>query len=241
MHSMHTIPKMSPASPNSHEPLSALSLFGPSIAAFKRNFITFVVVGSLPFLLIATSIVFQIVTAPGNSLIRAAGAIITTVLLISGIVLSFLSAPTLAMTQLQSAREKTISPREAYRLAAPFFWRWFGLVILLAMIYIVAIACFIIPFFFMLRRYVLAPFYLLGQDVSISEAMRQSASDSRYYSKAVWGLVITQALLGIICAIPFFGWIAGWIPGVLYACAPAILYLRIQQAITEQQAALTKG
>lgn len=220
---------------------SALALFTPSIAAFKRNFLTFVVVGSLPFLLIAISIVFQIITASTPEIIRIAGAIATTILFVSGIILSFLTAPTLATTQLQSAKNLRVSPRDAYRLSAPYFLRWMGLTILLALIYVAAIACFIVPFFFMLRRYVLAPFYLIDQDLSISEAMQKSAAESRYYSWAVWGLVLTQSLLGLVCAIPIVGWVIGWIPGVLYACAPAVRYLQITQAVAKQKDAVQQS
>ena len=217
---------------------SALSLFKPSIAAFKRNFLTFVVVGSLPFLLIAASIGVQIITANTPEFLRIAGAIITTILFVSGIILSFLTAPTLALTQLRSAEGVAISPRQAYRSASPFFLRWMGLTILLAIIYIAAIACFVVPFFFMLRRYVLAPFYLLGRNSSIGDAMRASASESRYHSRAVWELVFIQALLSLCSAVPIIGWVVGWIPSVMYACAPAIRYLQISDSIAGQKHAL---
>ena len=133
-------------------------------------------------------------------------------------------APAYAL--LTGAKEKHITVGEALSGAKPYFWRYLGLSIILTIIFTISTILFVVPFFFMLRRYMLAPYYLIDKNLGIREALHQSAVDSRKYSSYIWGVIGVEFLLGILCAVP----VLGVVLRIMYGAAPAIRYQQIQDA-----------
>jgi len=80
-------------------------------------------------------------------------------------------------------------------------------------------ALLIVPFFFAMRRYILAPYYMIDRGTGIRESLRQSAQDSKKFSGPLWGLVGVNLLSQIIP-----------IADILYMCAPAIRYKEVTDA-----------
>ena len=86
----------------------------------------------------------------------------------------------------------------------------------------------IVPGLFILKRYYLAAYYLIDEDLDITEAMRRSAADSKRYSSAVWGILGAQLLFAACLIIPILGFIAALVLLAMYANAPAIRYLEFK-------------
>jgi hypothetical protein len=171
-------------------------------------------------------------TIPGGLLLLTGIAIIVMFIVV------IIVGPALTYALLKSAQQQRISPKEAYKFGAPYIGRYFGLCILLGIIYIVSLLLFIIPFFFVLPRYYLAPYYLIDRNLSIKEALKQSAEDYKHHH-GVWGVIGVQVLLEIPNIIPFIGWLISLVLGFTYLAAPAVRYLEIKRIATPPQPSIT--
>lgn len=209
---------------------SAVSLFAPSIAGVQRNLVSLVVVGFMPVLFLGLGVLSQVTTTETEGFLRGLAMVTGLVLFALGIVFSLTTGPGFSYIQYQSAKNVTIMPLAVYKKIRRYGLRWWGMTIVVNAIYLAAFLCLIVPLFFMIKRYMLASYYLFEKDLPIFEAMSQSASDSQSYPEAYWGVIGTQMVLGVTLAIPVIGIIFGWIPTVLYSCAPALRYTQIQAA-----------
>jgi hypothetical protein len=207
---------------------SAFTLYRSSIEALLCNIWTFVLLLVVPciFAMSGSTVAYL---ADGK---HASSHIMVTIgigLIVFGIVLGIAVLPALLVAQIKSARGEIIEADEALRHGMHIFWRYFGLVICLTLIYIISFVALIVPFFFAIRRYLLAPYYLADHDIGISEALRRSAADSQYFARPIWGLAGVQVLNGMLASAP----VIGWIVDALYYCAPAVRYQQIQDASKE--------
>ena len=89
----------------------------------------------------------------------------------------------------------------------------------------------------MIRRYTLASYFLIDQNLGILEAMRRSSAATKGFSGAIWGLVGVQALIGAPGWIPFIGPILSAGTAMLYGCAPALRYEEFKALHTSLPAA----
>lgn len=149
------------------------------------------------------------------------------IMLVGGVV-SLLLAPAIPYVQLQSVYGNEVTLTDAIKVGFSKFWRFYGLVLLSALIILGGLLLLIVPGLFMIRRYLLAPFYLYDKDLKILEAMRQSAEDSRKHSRAIWGLIGVQFLLSLISAVPIL-MLASALLSVVYYCAPAVRYDQVRR------------
>lgn len=207
---------------------SAWDLFRPSMAVLKRNITTFITIVTLPFILMLAGGIIATVT-DFQEYVKAVGTVIGISLICGGIVMSVLAFPSVYYIQLQGTKDEIVPFGEAFAAGREFVWRIIGLNILTSLIYSVALILFIVPFFFALKRYILAPYYLIDQDLSIMEALKQSSEDSSTYSEPIWGVIGVQTLITVSGYIPFLGLLA-LLPGLLYVCAPSVRYTEIQRA-----------
>jgi len=195
---------------------NAFSLLMPSWQAVKLNFITFIELIAIPFMVELLGVIFvRHGHGPGANFIFS----------ILGDVLSLLLAPAMIVVQLASVRGERIDLLPAIRTSLKYFWRYVGLAICMLVIIGVGLALLIVPGLFMLRRYILAPYYLIDQDLKISEALRKSAEQSKRFSNAVWGLLGVEILFVLLV---FF--IIGFVLSIMYYCAPALRYRQIKEA-----------
>src|SRR5665213_1562316 len=178
---------MSESDNRSNELPGAFSLFNPSMKAVSLNLITLIELVLIPVLVVTL----------GELMKHAGGRAITSV----GEILSLLLAPAAYITQLRSARGKTIDFTEAVKESLHYFWRMVGLGIVLFVVIGIGFILLIVPGLFLLRRYILSPFYLIDRDMKVFDAMRASATDSRTFSVAIWGLIGVQVLLAVVTAI----------------------------------------
>ncbi|HEY1064231.1 MAG TPA: hypothetical protein VGE30_02945 [Candidatus Saccharimonadales bacterium] len=112
-----------------------------------------------------------------------------------------------------------------------FYYLVFGLLFLAGLIF------FIIPGLIVLRRYFLAPYYLVDRKLSIRNAMKQSAANSKQYSGAIWGVIgVTIAIVFfaslIQAALPIVGIVIGEIIACTYLFLAVLRYREIEPKAT---------
>jgi uncharacterized membrane protein len=229
--------------PDKHKLPSAFSLFGSSLRAWKINIKTSVLLSLLIFIPIFGLVTIALAQAyyRSNTNGSSASLNITSAALgiLCGLLIIFIGIVSIGAfykVQLDSARGQKIGLKEAFRLGRHYGIKIIGLSILMAIVIAVGFLLLIIPGLFMMRRYYLAPFYLVDKDMGIMEAMKASAADSKPFSAAIWGLIGVTFLMAILSTLPVIGIIASLLPA-LYSFAPAVRYTQIQNALGNTPAA----
>ena len=210
---------------------SAYALFRPSFNAVMVNIWTFLCLMLIPIVIVIVTGFFSGDGVFANDSLSK----LLVPFLIPGFILAIITAPALPYVQLASVRGKEITLGEALRAGLKKFWRFYGVSLLTALIVSVGILLFIIPGLFMLRRYLLAPYYLYDHDLKIMEAMRRSAEDSKQFSGSIWGIIGIQFLIGVIGVFPILALVSA-ILTVVYYCAPTVRYVQIQGATKHKKA-----
>lgn len=222
----------------------SFELFNKSVEAIKFNLSTFLAfIGIIVALFFGSGLITGfIVGLSGTEMygktyvdpetfLQVVG-ITLAVTLIASIVVIILS-PGITITILESARRNKISVGSAVQRGLPFVLRYVGLSILVGLAVAVGLLLFIVPGIIMLRRYFLAPYFLIDQNLGVLEAMQRSADSSKPYSGSVYGIIGVSILLGIASGtlgmIPIVGAIAGMILTSAYMCAPGLRYLELKK------------
>lgn len=204
---------------------SAFSLYRSSIDALRFNIWTFVLLLVVPAIFTMAGSTLSLISDAHHSNSHIMTGIGIGFVAI-GILMGIIVLPALIITQIRSARHEVIEADEALRQGMHIFWRYFGLIICLSCIYIISFVALVVPFFFAIRRYLLAPYYLADQDIGVREALRRSSADSQNFARPIWGLAGVQLLNGILTGAPLIGWIID----TAYYCAPAVRYKQIRDA-----------
>jgi len=219
----------------------AFDLFNPSWEAFKKNWVIFVFGIFVPILAILMFVVIleiavhftlttdssswtsKSVTTTANilSVILGAGAIFFAIPL---------SCSLYYYVKLQSAKGVKLRYWPSLKTSLHFFWRMLGLVITRFFIILVGFILFIVPGFFMIRRYMMAPYFLVDEDIGINEAMKKSVAVSHNFSEALWGIIGVNVLFSVLGNIPVLGYVIDIAFSVSYSCATAVRYLQIKTA-----------
>lgn len=207
----------------------AFGLLAKSTDIIKRNLGTFFVLLVVPLLL--SSLTGTPPTLPDNPTVRdifdqATGTITPYVAI--GSFLSLIFFAPLIYTELRTAGGKLVSLSESFK-GYKYFWRLLGLSILVAIIVALGFVALIIPGFIMLRRYVLAPYFLIDKDLSITEAMSTAAKATKPVSWSIYSILAVTFLFGVVTGFGVLGLIAGTILQVLYSVALALRYQEIKK------------
>jgi hypothetical protein len=75
------------------------------------------------------------------------------------------------------------------------FWRYVGISLLTALLVIGGLVLFIMPGLILLRRYFLAPYYLIDENLGIGEAMRKSSRQTKPYAWVIWTTIGAMMLV----------------------------------------------
>ena len=221
---------MNPKANRSSELPGAFTLFRPSWEAVRINLVTFMELILVPLLFVLVGPIIKHLTGD--------------LLVFVGEVLAIILSPAVYVTQLKSVRGKTIDFSEAVKEGLRWFWRFAGLIICMSVVIGVGFVLLIVPGIFMLRRYILSPYYLLDRDMKIFDAMKASAADSKEFSQAIWGVIGVEVLLGavllVLQAVLGAFYIFGLILYYVYYCAPAVRYLEIKKATKTKTTSATK-
>jgi uncharacterized membrane protein len=204
---------------------SAFTLFKPSFDAVMINTWTFLGLLLAPFIAFAVGNVSG--TLAGSYDTPSGPAVL---LLMVAYAFSLVVYPAIPYVQLKSAQGEEVPIGEALRVGLKNFWRYYGVTLLSALVIFVGFLLLIVPGLFMLRRYMLAPYYLYDRKLGVIDAMKTSAKESKQFSGAIWGLIGVTILLALPSVIPFLGWLVTGALAVIFYCAPALRYFQIKQA-----------
>jgi hypothetical protein len=216
--------------------LNPFALFKPSIKAIGYNFGTIVllilsaIASIIPIGLIVAAVDVW-AKAEKTSGLSAGGIVILSLFILLVAVALVILYTALIAVGLHGVRNQKIKFRQALRIGYSRAWAFFSLSVFTGVIILVGFILLIVPGFYMLRRYILAPYYLIDKNLSVTEAMNQSAADSKQFGKAVWGLVGVEILLFIIGLVPGIGKIISSPLNLLYGFGPAKRYDEIQTTL----------
>jgi len=215
--------------PASKELPSAFSLFKPSLNAVLKNWDSFLIFALVPAIYSQfVSRVFNSRVIDSFTALKAIDHIGLYVAVL--VVVSLLTLPIIPYLQLKSAQNKRVNPMTAFNEGVGFFWRILGLSLIVGLMVIAGFLLLIVPGLIVIRRYILAPYYLIDQNLSIGEAMRKSAEQSKQYSKAIWFVIGVSGLLSLAAVIPVIGTAISLLLTTAYGCALPYRYLQISKA-----------
>lgn len=144
-----------------------------------------------------------------------------------GVILSALLLPAGYYLELQAAKGKAMSIGSVFSDSMRYYWRLWGLLILMGLIILVGFLALIVPGIIFIRRYFLAPYFLLDRDLDIGAALKASAKVSKGHGGAIWNIIGVMVLLSLAGIIPILGGLISSLLLMLYACAPAMRYLEL--------------
>lgn len=158
------------------------------------------------------------------------GAAIAAITVVVSIVVQIMIV--IAELQVSAGKKPTIS--ELWEVTKKYGLRLIGLGIVVGLMFVGGLILLIVPAFFVLRRYFLSPYYLIDRDLSISEAMRQSALDSKPYASEIWSVIGVTVLLSLTAIIPLIGSILSFVLVALYSVAAPLRYQEIKRLSSAQ-------
>lgn len=213
--------------------LGAFQLFKPSKEAVLNNFASFLIIIFLPAFLILIGDAMNLRNTLATSEIGIWGSSsepspASMPYYIVGGILSLVLLPAGFYLELMAAKAKTISASEAVKSSKKYFLRVIGLTLITGLIILAGLVALIIPGIIFIRRYFLAPYFLVDKDMGIQEAMSASAAATKGRPGAIWGVIGLMVLLSLFNIIPVLGGLISLILLTLYTCAPAMRYLELR-------------
>lgn len=217
------------------KPISSFTLFTKSKDAVLKNLKTFGILYILPFLIslagITTNSDGNIAGSPNFGGASISPSVIGLGLLFSvvALVVYIIVTVMLYALNLETADGKRPELDDLWPYVKKFGWRIVLLSIAITFLIILGLLALIVPGLIFIRRYYLAPYALIDKDLSVGEAMKESARLSKPFSGSVWGIIGVTILLSLPGVIPIFGWLISFVLGVLYTAAPAMRYLELKK------------
>lgn len=208
--------------------LGAFELFKPSIAIIRRQIVGFIALLGIPYLLMVIGVILLMANSDSGKDFGAL-AVAGIILAIIGGLAGILTSPGVAVLQIRGARGERTAPMAAYKEGLSRFWPWIGVNILQGLLFLGGFLLIIVPGFFAMRRYLLAPYYVIDRKMGVMDALRKSAADSITFKSPLWGLVGVTVLVGLVSGIKTLRSVS-WIISVLYSCAPAFRYKEVTDA-----------
>ncbi len=207
---------------------SSWALFKPSASLWFKNssICTFLFVLPPLFLALGSQLVPEIDPLDGWRILGLVSMII-------GFVLILINAPASIYMQTRVIHGATPGIAECYRGALRHIFRLVGLAGLLTVLILIGLLFFIVPGLIFIRRYALAPYYLIDHDLGIRQAMQRSAADSKPVSKYIWSLITVNAIVATVSLLLFvkifppYGSLIAYFIITLYTLAPALRYREV--------------
>ena len=162
----------------------------------------------------------------------AVGAIVggITLIVLIGLLIAVFYQALLYTAQLLAARG-TVSFRDLWDIATRYWGRLFLLIISMGIIIGVGLILFIVPGLIFLRRYYLAPYFMIDQNLGVMESLRRSAAMSKPISSYIWGVIGLMVLLSVPSFFSDIGSLVSLVLLAGYSVAPAILYFEAKKVV----------
>lgn len=222
------------------------SLLPKSIELVKTYFVPLLYVSILPSLLITLSMTYShgrtVQTANGHTMTSYGvfGTLghnpLSITLFAIGMLWSVLSIAAKVYVQLRAVEGKSVGVAQSFRKSAKYILPLIGLTLVTLLIISIGFLLLIVPGFIFLRRYYLAPYYLVDRNVTIREALRLSAAESKPAAGYIWGLfgvMFVLSLVGLfIGSIPLgIGAVLTTFISLSYAFGPALRYKELGRGL----------
>lgn len=130
--------------------------------------------------------------------------------------------------QLEAVQRRKLDYGKLWQVVREIGWRMLGLYIAMFVVIVVGFILLVIPGFFMIRRYLLAPYVMIDQRLGIIDSMDKSAELSKKDTGSVWGIIGVLFLIGLLNIIPLIGGLLAFVVGGLYSVAPAMRYMQLK-------------
>lgn len=135
-------------------------------------------------------------------------------------ILSLVFSVSLMASLIASVRSQKYSTKEAFSKGFSFLTvKYFANSILTALVLLLSLLALIIPFFIVLPRLVLAPYFLIDKDMGPLEALKASWAQTKGHSMKVYGIIGVTLLMGLLIIV-----LVGIYLLVMYLAASALLY-----------------
>ncbi len=205
-----------------------------SISLFRRHFVPLLYVAILPSLITELGL-----TLIGNFKDPKPTAHLGIAIFGIGLAVSILSIGAQLYLEVSAANGMDTSIPQIYQRGVKYLPRMIGFTALFSVLFLVGVVLFIVPGLIVMRRYYLAPYYLVDRNLSIKEAMRQSAKDSKPAASYIWGILGVAVFFALIAqmmqsALGDFGLILSILCGYLYIFAPALRYKELASSARNQ-------
>ena len=121
---------------------------------------------------------------------------------------------------------------ESYRYGLRYTWSLLLVGLTIGLTVLAGLALFIVPGLIFLRRYFLAGYFAIDENLGVREAMVRSSQASRPARRAVWSMLFCLALVaGLMYAaanlIPVYGAAVASLLSIIYVFLPALRYQEI--------------
>lgn len=215
---------------------SAFSLIKPSIQAVGVNpgtvmgLIFSPLIAIIPFSVILLTVGASLQKTTTVTHVESTGlffSIMLLVLYLAVIAFFVLCSEALLFATLQSVRGNKTTYSAALQAAAHNFGNYIGLMLILLILSVLGLVCLVVPGLFIIKRYYLAPLYMIDHNRGIAEALNQSQEDTKKYG-GIWGLMGLWFVIIILFFVPAIGWLLTLVGSTIYCCATALRYEQIQ-------------
>ncbi len=147
---------------------------------------------------------------------------------VASFVIGGLGSAATTIVFLASVKDKQITVEQSIKQAVPFWLRMLVLNILIAVALVGSLLLLVVPFFFVLPRVLLAPYFLIDKNMDPVDAFKASWHASKDHTTKVWGVIganLAMALLIFtIIGIPIALYLL-----IMYSAAFALLYTFLQK------------
>lgn len=221
----------------------AFNLFPKSVEVIKRNINTFVLLWILPAIWVIITSKDYITSGNDKKILHTgsqswfsglpAYAIVSIVgigvlFFVLFVIVSLIIQTMTYTLQLEGAEGKTPPLDHLWKIAKKFWLRILGLSVVTGLLIIGGLILLIIPGLIAIRRYYLAPYFMIDQDSTITEALKKSAAKSKPYSREIWYVIGVTILLSFAGVMPVIGAGVAFLLTSLYSVAPALRYQEIK-------------
>lgn len=227
---------------NKERPLTpSWDLVKPSVKLLQTYFWQVAYLSFIPGLLITVGLTFMGVGEKPVDL-DASRMGLGALLAVIGGIWALLAIPGFTYLQLRAAEGQDVSAMESFRKGLPRLPAYIGMAIVAAILVLLGLVAVIIPGLLLIRGFLLAPYYLVGQNLGPIEALKKSYNESVHVSGWIWGLIGVQLVFGLVGSIlgnlPVIGVVISLVISYLYVFAPALRYSEMTQNLKVKTSAV---
>lgn len=192
--------KKTTSAPRTLQPSS--QLLQSSFPLLREHYVAVMYLFLLPGLVTALG---SILAGDGNVLLHAASLspqqLTGIAILLLGIIWQLLTAGPVTYFLLRTVDTKVDTLGDYYRHGWRYSWRVAIYYLAFALLVTAGLILFIVPGLIAIRRYALGGYYIVDNNVTVAEAFRLSAVDSKPFSGAIWGVIGLQVLIYLAAAV----------------------------------------